>query len=423
VRKGSSFATNQRTNLSRNALGDIIVVDIKRWGLKMTRIVNIYNQRQGETGERPARRLNGQRFIRQGGGGMVLPGDFNTNSKCWDPRCTELRDATYREAIIGKHRVVIGNDDWPTHYWTRHNSMGESVIDLTLANRPLEKWMIQDGSHATGSDHEIIEWELEMEKQEEPGGTQVVGWKLAAMSQEDVDVAEALWRERAKAGPYLEAESPGDEVESEAEWCQEALSKVLDATAKKITICAHSKRWWNGEIKEKRSQLGREKRRRRMSVPTAQAKSELQKTVWRAKDTMWNDYLKNLRGAEVCRAAKFASPQAEMTLEALTDRDGKQPNTIAAKKEMLRQESFPQMSTTNTSNYPRQAKHTSPSVSKRSREPCSRSSSNKRRARTNCLLEPYAYSGSGTKRELWSLRRQPSGRADTHQSGRGRVGS
>jgi len=49
--------------------------------------------------------------------------------------------------------------------------------------------MILDGSHTTGSDHEIMEWELKMEQQEETGGTKVVGSILAAMSQEDVVVA------------------------------------------------------------------------------------------------------------------------------------------------------------------------------------------------------------------------------------------
>jgi len=38
-----------------------------------------------------------------------------------------------------------------------------------------------DGSHATGSDHEIIEWEVDMEQQKKAGGTQVVGWNLLAM--------------------------------------------------------------------------------------------------------------------------------------------------------------------------------------------------------------------------------------------------
>jgi hypothetical protein len=190
--------------------------------------------------------------------------------------------------------------------------------------------MILDGSHTTGSDHEIIECELEMEKQEEAGGTQVVGWNQATMSQEDMEVAEELWRERAKQRAHLRAESTGDEVESVAEWCQEALSKELDATAKKIKICAQSKRWWNGMINEKRSQLGREKRRRCRVAATAQAKAELQKSVWRAKDKMWNDYLKNQGGAEVWTAAKFANPRAGMTVDALTDRDGNQANTIAA---------------------------------------------------------------------------------------------
>jgi hypothetical protein len=56
---------------------------------------------------------------------------------------------------------------------------------------------------------------------------------------------------------------------------------------------------------------------------------------------MWNNYLKNLRGAEVWRLAKFANPRAGMTVEALTDKDGNQANTNAEKKEMLRRESFP----------------------------------------------------------------------------------
>jgi hypothetical protein len=310
VPKGSGFETNERTELSENALCDVIVVDIKRMGEKMTRIVNIYDQKEWETAERPARRLSWQRIIRQGGGGTVLEGDFNAHSLPCDPRCTEQRDTTYWEEIIDENGLVVGNDDRPTHYWTRHDSMGESIIDLTLANRPFGKSMILDGSHATGSDHKKIEWALEMEKQEEAVGTQVKGWNLAAMSQDDVEAAEELWRERAKDRAHLAAESTGDEVESEAEWCHEALSKVLDATAKKITICMHSKGWWNSEIKEKRTQLGREKRRRSRSAATAQAKAELQKSVRRAKDKMWNDYLKNLRGAEVWRAAKFANPWA-----------------------------------------------------------------------------------------------------------------
>ena len=164
VCKVSGFENNERTDLTRIMLCDVIVVDIKRRAGKMTRIVSIFDWREGELGERPARRLDWQRIIRQRGGGTVLAGDFNTHSQRRDPRCTERRDATYWEGIIDNHGLVIWNDDRPTQYWTRHDSMGESIIDLTLANRPFRKWMILDGRHATGSVHKIIEWELEMEK-------------------------------------------------------------------------------------------------------------------------------------------------------------------------------------------------------------------------------------------------------------------
>jgi hypothetical protein len=56
---------------------------------------------------------------------------------------------------------------------------------------------------------------------------------------------------------------------------------------------------------------------------------------------MWDDYLQNRREREVRKAAEFTNPRAGATVEALTDSEGKQANTIAEKEEMLRGESFP----------------------------------------------------------------------------------
>ena len=85
----------------------------------------------------------------------------------------------------------------------------------------------------------------------------------------------------------------------------------------------------------------REKRRRRRSAATAQAKDELQNSVQRAKEKMWYNYLKTMRRAEAWRGAKGTNPQAGMTVDASPHTDWKQPNTIAGKEEMLRRESFP----------------------------------------------------------------------------------
>jgi len=119
------------------------------------------------------------------------------------------------------------------------------------------------------------------------------------------------------------------------------MSSILDATAKRIKICARSQRWWDADIKARRRTAGREKRRRRHSEEAARANAELQKSIGQSKRRMWGDYLQNLGGAEVWRAAPYANPQAGTTVEALTDRDGKQANTSLEKEEMLRHKSFP----------------------------------------------------------------------------------
>jgi len=56
---------------------------------------------------------------------------------------------------------------------------------------------------------------------------------------------------------------------------------------------------------------------------------------------MWNDCFKTLIGAEGCRAAKCANPHAGMTVQAVSDKGGKQAITIAEKEQMLRRQSFP----------------------------------------------------------------------------------
>jgi hypothetical protein len=119
-------------------------------------IVNIYDQKASGTGERPARTLDWQKVVRQGGGGTVCVGVLNAHSQRWDPRCTERKEAAYWEGIIDEHGLVVGDDDRPTHYWTRIENKGVSIIDQTLANEPFGKWTILDGNHATESDHEII---------------------------------------------------------------------------------------------------------------------------------------------------------------------------------------------------------------------------------------------------------------------------
>jgi len=145
----------------------------------------------------------------------------------------------------------------------------------------------------------------------------------------------------AKERAQLDAECTEDEVEQEAAWCQEAMSSILDAKAKKTRICAISKRWWNADIEVRRRKVRRETRRIRNSEEAARAKAELQMSIRQSKRNMWDDYFQNLQGAEVWRAARYVKPRAGITVEALTDREGIQGNTSLEKEEMRRHKSFP----------------------------------------------------------------------------------
>jgi hypothetical protein len=118
---------------------------------------------------------------------------------------------------------------------------------------------------------------VEVDSQEEAGHERVVGWNLAAITEEDAKAVEKLWMELEKETADLDAECTSDEVEQVATSCQEALGNVLDATAKKIRIYAKFKRCWNADIWERRKAVGSEKQMGQNSEEAAKAKAELQK--------------------------------------------------------------------------------------------------------------------------------------------------
>jgi hypothetical protein len=154
----------------------------------------------------------------------------------------------------------------------------------------------------------VIELEFNPDKQEEADHMQIIGWGLAAMSKEDEEEAEKLWKELERDRAHLGEECTGDDVEQEADWCHASPSNVLDAKVKKIRICARSRSWWDGEIKDWRSAQGREKGWGRSSKATAGAKTELPKSIRQSKRWMWEDYFQTLRGGEVWRATEFTNP-------------------------------------------------------------------------------------------------------------------
>ena len=111
------MVVDDRADLSRGANDAVIATDVRRGGETITRIVNIYDQEDMRSEERPVWKLNWQRVIRQGG--TVLAGDFNAHSTGWDPRCQVKRDAKFWKDMIGENGLEIGKNGRATQYWTR----------------------------------------------------------------------------------------------------------------------------------------------------------------------------------------------------------------------------------------------------------------------------------------------------------------
>ena len=59
---------------------------------------------------------------------------------------------------------------------------------------------------------------MDGDRQEEAARELVVGWNLAAMTEEDVKAAEKVWMELAKGRAHLDADCTADQVEPEAAW-------------------------------------------------------------------------------------------------------------------------------------------------------------------------------------------------------------
>ena len=107
------------------------------------------------------------------------------------------RNATFCEDVIDENGLEIGNDGRATHHWTRQGHEGESIIDLTLASRPITQASILGDNHATQSDHKVIEWQVEADRHKEGDNATVIGCNLAAMMDQDVEAVETVWRELA----------------------------------------------------------------------------------------------------------------------------------------------------------------------------------------------------------------------------------
>jgi endonuclease/exonuclease/phosphatase family metal-dependent hydrolase len=157
--RNPKWRVERRTDLEEGGESDVVILDITPPGCERLRIINVYDQvpRGRSTYRRPARQLDWDQLIAPG---TILVGDFNAHSPVWNARCRERVDAGFLEQLIGKHDLVVWNDDQATFH--REGCDNHSIIDLTITTPdiPLAEWALEDDADTTESDHRLILFKL-----------------------------------------------------------------------------------------------------------------------------------------------------------------------------------------------------------------------------------------------------------------------
>jgi len=153
-------------------------------------IVNVYDRRwQGGSEERLAQWANWKAITRHSQ--VIITGDMNAHSQMWNGRATSRQNAPFWENLISDQSLVV----WNSEEATQVGGDNHSIIDLTLSS-PGDKlnWSI-DSEEATGSDHEVIMWEIlggtpnSRDSSKEVTGWDIRVWSGAGKSEEEQKAA------------------------------------------------------------------------------------------------------------------------------------------------------------------------------------------------------------------------------------------
>jgi hypothetical protein len=359
-RRTSEWTFSTEDNLTRDSKGDAQVLSVGRKNKtgRVLRIANIYSAPVfGERGEgRPAHHANWTEVL---GEDTIIAGDFNAHSPRWNPHGPLRRNHHFLEELMDDYGLIVKNDGTATRHPDCEVEEDEppiSIIDLTLASprighRVVDWRVLDDDRYATDSDHEIIEWFFD-------GGAQAMdrehlmrGWSLTALLGNSDEVRDARrdagqgWTVLLADRQSLEDDSSRAELEEEAVRIQQATIEILNKHAKKITLCARSKRWWNEEIAQRRRELGRAKRRWRTRKGSRreakEAKRLWQKTIRNAKRQTWEDFLQNAKDEEVWSVIRYTKPNKVSSVPTITDSRGNTADTHDDKADMLARMAFP----------------------------------------------------------------------------------
>lgn len=250
-------------------------------------------------------------------GTRIIAGDFNLHHPMWQAT-SEADSASNRwvDWITLNDMLLASTPDIATH--ERGNT-----IDLVFTTNNTS--ITNSASENIGSDHELLDWTLYRDP---------VEFELPPQPIAGFNYSKANWerftnelkarcehitppRSMKTNGNILRSHKTADKF---ACTLVELLEQSLDASTPRLRITARSKRWWTPQLKAQKRRL-RVTRGRAKRFPTAQnlreredSNKEYAKAIQEAKSTTWNNWLSQLKGADIWTALKYIKPRAPVSV-------------------------------------------------------------------------------------------------------------
>ena len=126
-----------------------------------------------ERGPRPAQQAGW--FAIMDAPRVIVAGDMNAHNRMWNGRAAYQRKDVFWEDLIEPHDLTTHNSEEATRSGAKVEC--HSIIDLTLTKGNVDlRWSIASEDQSTGSDHEILVWEVVEQDQRRPSWKVTTGW-------------------------------------------------------------------------------------------------------------------------------------------------------------------------------------------------------------------------------------------------------
>ena len=248
---------------------------------------------------------------------FVIYGDFNAHHSWWN---SKIQNAIRSENLVKWLKLnkcsLINTPDLYTFF--AHSGNSSSIIDLTFANFEIENaitnWSIDENA-VTGSDHEVIRFELIASFKNLTSHATALSNKYNCNKADWDKFAKFLDENAINYESQIQSLLNNYQFDESALYLQNVIKNAAEMFIPKTKICAKSKNWWSQDLSGLRKIMCRHRREWKnnpsyFSHQTFRhSRIEYFHAIRKAKQQTWLAFLENAANKDVFTAYKYTKPR------------------------------------------------------------------------------------------------------------------